>query len=75
MQEYQCMYCYIDIRTKQYHVDHVIPLAAGGTNNLDNLVIACSECNLTASTKVFPSIYDKRNYIQKERLRRIIPPL
>jgi 5-methylcytosine-specific restriction endonuclease McrA len=26
-------------------VDHVIPLARGGTNTLDNLVIACVRCN------------------------------
>lgn len=27
------------------HVDHVTPLIQGGTNDLDNLVCACAECN------------------------------
>lgn len=31
------------------HVDHVIPVAKGGTNDLENLVAACDECNLGKS--------------------------
>jgi 5-methylcytosine-specific restriction endonuclease McrA len=27
------------------HKDHVIPRAAGGSNRLDNLVLACGPCN------------------------------
>ena len=32
------------------HVDHVVPLAAGGTSTRDNLLTACEECNLGKST-------------------------
>jgi 5-methylcytosine-specific restriction endonuclease McrA len=32
------------------HVDHVVPLAAGGPSTEDNLVTACEECNLGRST-------------------------
>jgi hypothetical protein len=32
------------------HVDHVVPLAAGGTSTEDNLLTACEECNLGKST-------------------------
>lgn len=28
-----------------YHVDHVVPLARGGSNTPDNLVISCPRCN------------------------------
>jgi 5-methylcytosine-specific restriction endonuclease McrA len=28
------------------HVDHVVPLAAGGATREDNLRTACEECNL-----------------------------
>ena len=28
------------------HVDHVIPRSRGGTDDLENLVTACSACNL-----------------------------
>jgi 5-methylcytosine-specific restriction endonuclease McrA len=26
-------------------VDHVVPLAAGGTSNIENLCLACYRCN------------------------------
>lgn len=29
-----------------FHVEHVIPLCRGGTNELANLVLACPSCNL-----------------------------
>jgi 5-methylcytosine-specific restriction endonuclease McrA len=32
------------------HVDHVVPLAAGGGSTEDNLLTACEECNLGKST-------------------------
>lgn len=28
------------------HVDHIHPQSRGGTNDLDNLVTACSDCNI-----------------------------
>ena len=35
-----------------YHVDHVIPIARGGSNGPDNLVIACPTCNLSKGSKL-----------------------
>jgi 5-methylcytosine-specific restriction endonuclease McrA len=34
------------------HVDHVVPVSKGGTNDIDNLVTACEECNLGKSNGV-----------------------
>lgn len=34
-----------------YHVDHVIPLSRGGTNDPRNLVCACEKCNLSKGAK------------------------
>lgn len=48
LREYQkdrCLYCDADCSTS-FHVDHIIPLAKGGTNELTNLAIACPPCNL-----------------------------
>jgi len=33
------------------HVDHVVPLVAGGATSEDNLMTACSECNLGKATR------------------------
>lgn len=37
---------------KTYHVDHVIPLAKGGSNGPDNIVIACPQCNQSKNDKL-----------------------
>lgn len=37
--------------TEDLHVDHIIPLSRGGTNDLDNLQMLCSRCNLSKGTK------------------------
>ena len=36
-----CVYC----GHPSEHIDHVIPVSRGGTNNTNNLVAACSSCN------------------------------
>ena len=40
---YICRYC----GALAEHIDHVIPVCKGGTNDLDNLVAACASCNLS----------------------------
>lgn len=32
---------------KSYHVDHIVPIARGGSNAPENIVIACPPCNLS----------------------------
>lgn len=43
-QGWRCFWC-DDPTADKYHVDHLVPLARGGTNWPDNLCIACPTCN------------------------------
>ena len=43
--EYKCRYCGKQLTRFTCTLDHVTPVAAGGTNALDNLVTACLACN------------------------------
>lgn len=47
----KCYYCGVKVGDI-YHVDHVVPLARGGTNSPENLVIACPPCNQSKSNKL-----------------------
>lgn len=40
--EHKCKYCG---STKKLEIDHIVPLAKGGTNDLENLQILCKTCN------------------------------
>jgi 5-methylcytosine-specific restriction endonuclease McrA len=45
----RCFYCETEL--SEMTVDHVEPLAAGGTDTLQNLVIACKPCNASKGKK------------------------
>ena len=43
--ETHCAYCHRETVAKERHIDHVRPIAKGGTHTSDNLVMACASCN------------------------------
>lgn len=52
---YQCQSCSkIDLTAKSLQVDHIIPLAQGGANDLSNLQTLCAKCNREKSAKLDP---------------------
>jgi len=42
-----CGYCGAEAK----HVDHIIPVASGGTDDAENLTAACARCNQLKSDK------------------------
>lgn len=48
--EHTCRYCGAKAPDTTIEVDHVIPLALGGTDLPENLVTACSDCNAGKSS-------------------------
>lgn len=47
----RCYWCGVKVG-RRYHVDHVIPLALGGSNGKENIVIACAHCNQSKGAKM-----------------------
>lgn len=43
---FKCVYCGAHPPSVLLHADHVVAVAAGGENDIDNLVTACQPCNL-----------------------------
>lgn len=47
-----CMKCGRRVHKNRFHVDHIVPLAAGGDEwELSNLEVSCPECNLQKGTR------------------------
>lgn len=49
-QQNKCAVCKTDV-SKSFHVDHVIPVSAGGDNSPLNIQILCPTCNLNKNAK------------------------
>mgnify|MGYP000652336118 CR=1 FL=1 len=52
-----CQYCGTPVATpakpiQEYHFDHIIPLAQGGTNDISNFLLSCPSCNLSKNADV-----------------------
>lgn len=64
---YTCQYCgYSPQKHNEYrnlHIDHIKPWSMNGSNDINNMVVACEKCNLYASNKYFDTFQEKKAYI------------
>lgn len=53
-QKSRCYYCRNKLKKGKYqwHIDHVVPLSRGGSNDISNIVITCPTCNLKKNDKL-----------------------
>lgn len=51
----RCEYCQLSQVGQEatFHLDHVVPRAAGGANAVENLALACVSCSLRKSARQF----------------------
>lgn len=61
LQDGRCAYCGITLYD-EYHVDHVVPLARGGSNDPDNLALSCALCNLSKKDKTVAEWQEVRGW-------------
>jgi 5-methylcytosine-specific restriction endonuclease McrA len=70
MQNGECAYCKADV-SGNYHVDHIMPLARGGTNTKDNIQLCCPTCNIRkgwSDPDEFAARF-KAEFVNAERIR------
>jgi 5-methylcytosine-specific restriction enzyme A len=49
---FQCQSCNASGQNLALQIDHIIPLAKGGTNDLSNLQVLCQPCNSQKSDRI-----------------------
>lgn len=49
-----CEYCLcpLEFSSNPFSIEHILPISKGGSNNLENLALACQGCNNYKSTKI-----------------------
>lgn len=62
---HQCQSCGKTTQQSPMHIDHIIPLAKGGTNDISNLHTLCQRCNLSKGDRIdprFSRLYQSGNF-------------
>ena len=62
-----CIYCLNPIEFGKDTLEHKLPLSRGGTNDKENLAIACSKCNFNKGKKTEE---EYRDFINKKEVNR-----
>lgn len=66
---FTCQYCGKKPPEVILHADHVFPVSKGGTNEIENLITACADCNLGKATmelgKGTPQTYKNAEDLQE----------
>lgn len=64
-----CVYCK-ELLVK-CHWDHVIPLAKGGCDSIENLLPSCPSCNLSKNDTLLNDWYPRQHFFTQERYQQI----
>jgi len=54
--QFKCQYCGNNFNTKYLTFDHIIPKSKGGKTKWENVVAACSKCNLKKSNLLLSEV-------------------
>jgi len=63
LQKATCAACYKKFSDNEYHVDHIVPLALGGSNWASNLQLLCPPCNMSKGAKAPLDFYVGRGFL------------
>ena len=61
---FTCTYCGKNGSEVELHVDHIIPLARGGSNHIANLTTACRQCNQSKGVGEAPPVIATNEPVQ-----------
>jgi 5-methylcytosine-specific restriction endonuclease McrA len=59
---HQCQSCGQTSRRRSLQIDHIIPLAQGGTNDISNLQTLCQACNAHKHKHLDPRFQRRFDY-------------
>jgi len=67
-----CHYCGRKTTKQNRHLDHLLPVEAGGQNTEENLVVACKRCNTEKGKQEYWSYVNKRIELTGLHLRTLL---
>jgi 5-methylcytosine-specific restriction endonuclease McrA len=65
----RCAYCNKKLKKHEITIDHLVPIALGGTDEYNNIVPACEACNNKKSGKLPLNFIIEKIDNERKRLR------
>ena len=65
-----CPGCELHYRSKDMHIDHIVPRAHGGASGVENLQLLCGHCNSTKGTGTMAEL--RRRLAEQAEARRLL---
>lgn len=56
-QQAKCIYCGENISGRLYTIEHLTPLSRGGSNDVENIALACRSCNARKGDKLVTEFF------------------
>ena len=67
---YTCQICGATVKDGvKLHIDHIVPVSKGGTNDINNLQVLCKQCNLEKHNRTDLK-HDKRKLNELKRSKK-----
>ena len=64
----KCPGCGECLKPRHFHVDHINPKSAGGTNRIDNRILLCGACNTDkGNTRTLPHLWNEQQIRGRQR--------
>jgi 5-methylcytosine-specific restriction endonuclease McrA len=63
LQKGKCACCKTELKKTKEHLDHIVPLARGGTSNDENLQLLCAKCNLEKKARCPIEFMQSKGYL------------
>ena len=64
----KCPGCGECLKPRHFHVDHINPKSAGGTNRIDNRILLCGACNIDkGNTRTLPHLWNEQQIRGRQR--------
>lgn len=67
-----CAYCNEPVEPEKRHIDHVVPLSKGGADSVENLCVACADCNHRKHTKTVQVFEEHQRRLREEALAGLV---
>ncbi len=59
---YKCFYCKTKFAYSVLIIEHIVPFSRGGTNDMNNTILACDSCNSSKHNQLIEEWFERNDF-------------